>query len=107
MKPGSVRVHVGERVRRGQLLGELGNSGNSATPHLHLQVQVAPSFVSDGLPFVFDRFRFLGQITDPFSDENLGLRRNGQLRFVPARRSGTRRLEMPLDRNLVRFPDAR
>ena len=107
MKPGSVRVHVGERVRRGQLLGELGNSGNSATPHLHLQVQVTPSFVSDGLPFVFDRFQFLGQITDPFSDENLGLRPNGQLRFVPGRRSGTRRLEMPLDRNLVRFPDAR
>lgn len=32
MKPGSVRVHVGERVRRRQLLGQLCNSGNSA-PH--------------------------------------------------------------------------
>src|SRR5262249_40464583 len=57
MKPGSVRVHVGEHVRRGQLLGQLGNSGNSATPHLHLQVQTTPSFVGDGLPFVFDRFK--------------------------------------------------
>src|SRR5204863_9179888 len=53
MKPGSVHVHVGEHVRRGQLLGALGNSGNSATPHLHLQVQITRSFVSDGLPFVF------------------------------------------------------
>ena len=103
MKPGSVRVHVGERVRRGQLLGALGNSGNSATPHLHLQVQVTPSFVSDGLPFVFDRFQLLGQITEPFSDANLGLRPNGQLRFAPARPSGTRRLQMPLDRNVLRF----
>ena len=103
MKPGSVRVHVGERVRRGQLLGALGNSGNSATPHLHLQVQITPSFVSDGLPFVFDRFKLLGQITEPFSDANLGLRPDGQLRFAPARTSGIRRLQMPLDRNVLRF----
>ena len=94
-------------MRRGQLLGQLGNSGNSATPHLHLQVQITRSFVSDGLPFVFDRFQLQGQITEPFSDENLGLRPNGQLRFAPARPSGTRRLEMPLDRNVVRFSDAR
>jgi Peptidase family M23 len=103
MKPGSVRVHVGQRVRLGQLLGQLGNSGNSATPHLHLQVQITSSFVSDGLPFVFKRFQLLGQITEPFSDSNLGLRPNGKLRFAPARPAGTRRLEMPLDRNVMRF----
>jgi Peptidase family M23 len=102
--PGSVRVRVGQRVRRGQLLGRLGNSGNSATPHLHLQVQITRSFLSDGLPFVFDRFQLLGQITEPVSDENLGLRPNGQVPFAPARPSGTRRLEMPLDLNVVRFP---
>jgi len=77
--PGSVRVRVGERVRRGQVLGQLGNSGNSATPHVHFQVQIARSFVSDGLPFVFKRFKFLGQITEPFSDATLGLRPNGQM----------------------------
>ena len=103
MKPGSVRVHVGEHVRRGQLLGALGNSGNSATPHLHLQVQTTPSFVGDGLPFVFDRFKLLGQITEHFSDANLGLRPTGQLRFAPAHPAGIRRFEMPLDRNVVRF----
>jgi hypothetical protein len=107
MKPGSVRVRVGERVRRGQVLGQLGNSGNSATPHLHLQVQVTRSFVSDGLPFVFSRFQFLGEITDTFSDETLGLQPNGQLTFAPSPGSGTRRREMPLDRNVLRFPDAR
>jgi hypothetical protein len=104
MKPGSVRVRVGQRVHRGQLLGQLGNSGNSATPHLHLQVQITRSFLSDGLPFVLSRFQLLGQITEPVSDENLGLRPNGQLPFTPARRSGTRRRQMPLDLNVVRFP---
>jgi murein DD-endopeptidase MepM/ murein hydrolase activator NlpD len=108
MKPGSVRVRVGERVRRGQLLGNLGNSGNSATPHLHLQVQTTQSFASDGLPFVFNRFRLLGQITSPdLSDEILGLRPDGQLRFAPATDPGTRRHEMPLDRSVVQFSDVR
>jgi hypothetical protein len=104
MKPGSVRVRVGERVRRGQLLGKLGNSGNSATPHVHLQVQTTPSFGSDGLPFVFERFRLLGQLTSPdLSDEVLGLRENGLLPFAAASNPGVRRNQMPLDRSVVRF----
>jgi Peptidase family M23 len=107
MKPGSVRVHVGQHVRRGQLLGELGNSGNSATPHLHLQVQITPSFVSDGLPYVFSRFHLLGEITEPVTDSTLGLRPNGKLPFAPALHPGTRRLEMPLNLNVVRFSEAR
>jgi hypothetical protein len=104
LKPGSVRVHVGERVKRGQLLGQLGNSGNSATPHLHLQVQVNEGFLSDGLPFVFNRFTLVGQITEHFSDETLGLRGNGELPFAPAAHAGIRRDEMPLSQNVVRFP---
>jgi hypothetical protein len=103
MKPGSVRVRVGERVRRGKVLGLLGNSGASATPHVHLQVQIGRSFVSDGLPFVFGRFQFLGQITTVFWDGDLGLRPNGQLTFVPSPESGTRRHEMPLNHNVLRF----
>jgi hypothetical protein len=105
MKPGSVRVRVGERVRRGELLGQLGNSGNSATPHVHFQVQTTRSIFGDGLPFVFDRFEFLGEITSPdLSDEVLGLRPNGELPFAPATDPGTRRRQMPLDRSVVRFP---
>ena len=107
MKPGSVRVHVGQHVRRGQLLGELGNSGNSATPHLHLQVQITRSFISDGLPYVFNRFNLLGEITETVSDSNLGLRANGKLPFAPARHPGIRRLEMPLSESVVRFSKAR
>jgi murein DD-endopeptidase MepM/ murein hydrolase activator NlpD len=105
MRPGSVRVRVGERIRRGQVLGELGNSGASATPHLHLQVQIGRFFLSDGLPFVFDRFEFLGRITDTFWDGDLGPRPDGQLTFVPAREAGARRREMSLDHDVVRFPD--
>jgi murein DD-endopeptidase MepM/ murein hydrolase activator NlpD len=34
LRRGSLRVHVGERVRRGQVLASCGNSG-AETPHLH------------------------------------------------------------------------
>jgi pimeloyl-ACP methyl ester carboxylesterase len=61
LQPGSVRVEPGERVRSGQILGRLGNSGESTGPHLHLQVMNRPSFLdSDGLPFVFHRFGLEG-----------------------------------------------
>ena len=35
---GSLRVIKGEAVRVGQQIGEVGNSGNSIQPHLHVQV---------------------------------------------------------------------
>jgi murein DD-endopeptidase MepM/ murein hydrolase activator NlpD len=63
LRPGSVRVHRGERVRRGQVIGRLGNSGNSSGPHLHFQLMNRPSLLdSDGLPFVLDRFRLDGRV---------------------------------------------
>ncbi len=38
MKKGSVKVDVGDEVKLGQELGEVGNSGSSIQPHLHIQV---------------------------------------------------------------------
>ena len=42
LQQGSVRVGLGERVRRGQHIAAIGDSGNSLVPHLHLQVQDGP-----------------------------------------------------------------
>jgi murein DD-endopeptidase MepM/ murein hydrolase activator NlpD len=55
--PGTLRVRPGDRVRRGEVLGLLGNSGGSTQPHLHFQVMDRPiPLAADGLPFVFDHF---------------------------------------------------
>jgi murein DD-endopeptidase MepM/ murein hydrolase activator NlpD len=43
LKNGSLRGTKGNRVKRGQELGRLGNSGNTSAPHLHLHVMTTPS----------------------------------------------------------------
>ena len=43
MQPGSVTVKAGDKVKRGQVLGRVGNTGNSQAPHLHLHVMDGPS----------------------------------------------------------------
>jgi len=58
LKPGSVRVKAGERVKRGELLGQIGNSGDARWPHLHFQVTIGPDILaSEGVPFLIDRYR--------------------------------------------------
>lgn len=48
LKQGSVRVKAGDKVRRGQVLGLCGNSGNSSEPHLHFHLQNTP-VIQDGI----------------------------------------------------------
>jgi hypothetical protein len=63
LRPGSVRVRLGQRVRNGQVIGLLGNSGNSTFPHLHFSIQDGPDpLTSNSLPFVLDHYTFEGTI---------------------------------------------
>jgi len=64
LQPGSLRVKLGEHVRRGQILALLGNSGNSDAPHLHFHITNGGSpLESEGLPFVLESFTALGVAT--------------------------------------------
>lgn len=56
MRSGSVRVSTGQRVTSGQLIGEVGNSGNSLAPHLHFQLMDRPDPFSSVIPFAFFRY---------------------------------------------------
>jgi hypothetical protein len=56
-EPHSVQVTEGQTVRRGQLLGRVGTTGNSSEPHLHFQVTDGPSaLMANGVPYLIRKF---------------------------------------------------
>jgi urea transporter len=51
LKPKSVVVKQGQKVKRGDLLAKCGNSGNSPYPHLHFQLQATPHIGSKTIDY--------------------------------------------------------
>jgi murein DD-endopeptidase MepM/ murein hydrolase activator NlpD len=93
----SVAVKPGDRVVRGQVLGRLGNSGNTNAPHLHFHVGDGPSFNdSEGLPFVLDTIELLGKTTAEYAVAQEG----APATVVTPERH---RRKMPLHGMVVRF----
>lgn len=85
----SVRVHTGEKVARGTVVGKVGNSGNTTAPHLHLEVVDRNSAIAaEGIPFLFDRFTFIGR-AETFDEQK--------------HPNEPRRDEMPVDGEVMRF----
>lgn len=65
LQNGSIRVQLHQHVHRGDVLGLLGNSGNSTGAHLHLQVTDRNSVLqSEGVPSVISSFTYLGPGSD-------------------------------------------
>lgn len=46
LKQDSIMVNEGEIVKRGQIVGLCGNSGNSSEPHIHFQVMDSPDYMN-------------------------------------------------------------
>ncbi|MGV3709339.1 MAG: M23 family metallopeptidase [Gemmatimonas sp.] len=99
LKPGSVRVRVGDAVAVGQELGAIGNSGNSLGPHLHFHVSNSPKPLGgEGIGFHIDEFELVGRVPSSAILVNGGS-------WVPnaAQPARTVRAESPLENMVVRF----
>jgi hypothetical protein len=101
LQRGSLRVTTGQRVRRGDGLGRVGNSGNTSGPHLHLHVSDRATFEgSDGLPMRFVPVQVVGRSSVERAADLL------TPPDVPAT-TGPWRAGLPLHGDVVRFDATR
>ena len=100
MQPGSLKVKAGDTVKTGQVLGLLGNSGNTNSPHLHFHIMDGPSpLLSNGLPYVFESFTGEGRVTDEDP-----LFKGGVVPIDKDALAGPHENELPLADQIVAFP---
>mgnify|MGYP006140203787 FL=1 len=57
----SINVSLGQSLHVGDIVGKVGNSGNSTMPHLHINIfdQIENPLKSKVLPFVFSEYEEL------------------------------------------------
>ncbi|MEH6413468.1 M23 family metallopeptidase [Pseudomonas sp. CGJS7] len=66
LRPGSIKVGQGDRVRLGQQIGELGFTGDSTGPHLHFHLaDGSKPLSSEGVGYGLAGFRLLGHYARP------------------------------------------
>ncbi|HEY0687345.1 MAG TPA: M23 family metallopeptidase [Steroidobacter sp.] len=102
LKHGSITVKPGDRVKRGQVIGRLGNSGSSSSgPHLHFHVgDASAELAAEGVPFVLRNFEVVGAY------DTIDAFETGE-RWKPSSVETIRRMELPGANAVVVFPGAR
>jgi hypothetical protein len=104
LAPHSVTVHVGDRVRAGDKLGLLGNSGNTTGPHLHFQISDRPSTLdTTSLPFVFENMVLEGR-TPVNLDDIESYTTKGTVLPIDWKVVKPLTRTMPLSRDVISFP---
>ena len=101
LRPGSIRVHLGQRGRRGQVSAALGFTGDSTGPHLHFHVADANSPLgAEGMPFVLQRFDVLGGYDTALTGFGKQPWQPNDAGFAPHRHA-----ERPAPNTVIMFPE--
>ena len=57
LQTGSIQVSVGQMIKKGEVIGRVGHSGNSFAPHLHFQLMDSGDItVANGVPCAFEQY---------------------------------------------------
>lgn len=100
MQRGSLKVKLGDHVKTGDIIGLLGNTGNSTAPHLHFHVMDGPSPLNaNGLPFVFRQFSSRGVLASGADD----LLEKGDPAQITPHLVGVHENQLPLNNQVVDF----
>jgi hypothetical protein len=101
LQRGSLKAKLGDRVTTGEVLGLVGNTGNSSGPHLHFHLMDGPSPLdANGLPYVFSSFSSRGTVADGQDDALLA----GKAVTIDAARLGGQHVDqLPLNNQVVTF----
>jgi len=103
MIPYSILVRPGDFLEAGQVIGLLGNSGNSSMPHLHFQLMDRQEFFSSqGLPYVFEGFTIQGTV-DYVTCLETSFDRLDDCIWDPVEEQSPRTLEIPDNSAVVSF----
>lgn len=104
MRKGTVNLVKGDRVERGQVIGKVGNTGNSQAPHLHLHVTDGPDpLTSNGIPYVFDRYRVTAFDHLGTADFDRAEATGSPLTLTPVNPPRAESNTLPLDLSVVDF----
>jgi hypothetical protein len=103
LQSGSLKVKAGDKIKRGDVIGLVGNSGNTSAPHRHFHVMDGPSpLTSEGVPYVIDAFATRGRLRstavfDRFENTTT------PLDVLPFEGDARNADELPLDQTVVDF----
>ncbi len=103
IKPGSIMVKTGERVKTGQVIGLIGNSGISDAPHLHFHViDSNDPFAAEGISYQLETFEILRPMTT--SEIETTLFNDMSWKDLPAKPVTERKREMPMGSGVISIP---